>query len=118
MEDEQPNLASLIARHRGDRTAVRLAQDCGNAPTNKRINQITSGPISAFPDADTIKGLSRGLGVSVTAVVLASARSIGLEVEQSPDDLVLKDAGMLPPASQQVIKDMAKILTKESAAKQ
>lgn len=116
MEDEQPNLSSLIARHRGERTAVKLARDCGNAPTDKRINQITNGPISAFPDAETIKGLSRGLGVSVTAVVLASARSIGLEVEQSPDDLVLAGAGKLPSASQQVIRDMSKILTKDAVS--
>lgn len=79
-----PTLATLVLDHKGDRSYERLSKDCGGEPTGKRLQQIATTPIKTFPDAETIQGIAQGLGVSVTDVVLASARSLGLEVRTDP----------------------------------
>lgn len=104
-------LPSLISRYRGERNSAQLARDCGGRPTAMRINQYKSLPISAFPDADTIRGLSRGLGVSELEIILAASRSLGLNVEDTvPEDLSLAGAGLLPATSQQLLRGMSEEL--------
>lgn len=88
-------LAELIRRTKGDRSYDQLARDCGGAPSAQRLQQIaTNKPLKAFPDAETILSLARGLGVPVRTVVLASADSLGLPV--SGEGAL---AELLPPAA-------------------
>lgn len=82
--ETSPTLATLVLDHKGDRSYERLSRDCGGEPTGKRLQQIATNPIKTFPDAETIQGVAQGLGVSVTDVVLASARSLGLQVRTDP----------------------------------
>jgi hypothetical protein len=108
-----PTLAQLIAERKGERSYGRLADDCGNYPTRKRLQQLATSDLHTFPDPDTIRGLGLGLGASVTEVTLACARSIGLPVAGSdPTELCIAGAGELPSASQELLLSLARDLIK------
>lgn len=101
---QQPDLQQLIHDRKGGRTFARLSDDCGGLPTDKRLIQITQNGIKNFPDAVTIQGLAKGLTVSVTAVVMACARSLDLPVGVSdPDSITIDGLSKLPYTSQQLI---------------
>jgi hypothetical protein len=119
MSSNPETLRSLILEMKGDRSFERLSRDCGGIPKANRLNTLAAGQqINNFPDPPTIKGLSRGLNVSVTRVVLAAARSLDLNVSDSdPDELVLQGAGALPPESKQLLVSMSRqLLTAWDAA--
>jgi hypothetical protein len=112
-------LGSLILDLKGDRSFERLSRDCGGIPKANRLNTLAGGQkINNFPDPPTIRGLSRGLNVSVTRIVLAAARSLDLNVSDSdPDELVLQGAGALPTESKQLLISMShQLLTAWEAA--
>lgn len=104
-------LRSLIRNLRGDRNNAELSRDCGGIPTQSRLQQISTMPIKLFPDPETIKGLARGLNVSVGEVVAACAKDLGLNVG-GPDqsDLLLAGARALPESSQRVLITMSREL--------
>lgn len=112
-EPTQMALPELILAKKGDRTYNKLSEDCGGLPTDRRLNSLVLRPMNAFPDVDTIRGLALGLGVSVTDVLLASARSLGLSVGfGDPSTISIPGAGHLPESSQRVLGDMARELLK------
>lgn len=74
------DLRALIGLRKGDRSYEQLSKACDGLPTAKRLHQLATAPIKNFPDPDTIRGLSKGLGVTESTVVLASAASLGLDV--------------------------------------
>lgn len=103
-----PTLSELIIEYRGGRSNVALSADCEGIPSDKRIHQIIHKPINNFPDPETIRGLSRGLRTSEEAVVMAAARSLGLDVSaQNSRDLTLDRAGELPLTSQNALRTMS-----------
>lgn len=101
---ESSSLRSLIRNLRGDRNNLELSRDCGGYPTQSRLQQISTAPIKLFPDPDTIRGLARGLNVTVAEVLGACAKDLGLNVG-TPDEsaLVLAGARELPESSQAVL---------------
>jgi len=104
-------LRSLIRNLRGDRNNIELSRDCGGTPTASRMQQLSTTPIKLFPDPDTIKGLARGLNVSVGEVVAACAKDIGLNMG-TPDESALMLAGArdLPDSSQNLLISMSREL--------
>lgn len=74
------DLQALVGLQKGDRSYEQLSKACGGLPTAKRLHQLATAPIKNFPDPDTIRALSKGLGVTESTVVLASAESLGLDV--------------------------------------
>lgn len=88
------DLRELIAGTKGERSYEALSRDCGGAPTSKRLHQLATTTLKNFPDPLTIQGLARGLGVSVTEVVLASARSLGLPVRDLGDVASIDPTGL------------------------
>ena len=111
MAEEGTGLRALIRNLRGDRNNVELSRDCGGFPTQSRLQQISTLPIKVFPDPDTIKGLARGLNVSVWEVVAACSKDLGLIVG-GPDesDLLLAGARDLPESSQRILISMSREL--------
>lgn len=104
-------LQRLIAERRGDRTLARLSRDCGGVPTERGLSRLTLHSFTRLPDRATIEGLARGLGVSVSQVVLACAAVIGFRVQpQDRNDLVLPGAGCLPPQAQEALLSMSREL--------
>lgn len=97
------NLSELINTHRGGRSYADLARDCGGKPSDKRLQQLVHTPIKNFPDPDTITALAKGLRVSPTAVVLASAESLGLDVGSSMPRLV----ELLPAGARDLSEEQA-----------
>jgi hypothetical protein len=99
----------LIATRRGDRNNAELSRDCGGIPTQSRLQQIANNPIKLFPDPDTIRGLARGLNVTVEQVISACAADLSLPMG-TPDDsaLVLGGARYLPESSQQVLVNLSR----------
>lgn len=74
------DLQELIGLRKGDRSYEQVSKACGGTPSRQRLQLLATEPIKNFPDPDTIRGLSRGLGVTESTVVLASAASLGLDV--------------------------------------
>lgn len=102
-----PNLAELILDRKGGRSFERLSEDCGGVPAGRRLQQMANGarPMKNFPDPETITAMARGLGVSTTEVVLASARSLGVTVAAADASaLVIADGGNLPPQAQEALR--------------
>ncbi|MGW9541929.1 hypothetical protein ACWHA6_36200 [Streptomyces anthocyanicus] len=106
------DLASLIAHRKGARSYERLASDCGGVVTAARLHQLAKGKITRFSDPDVISGLAQGLGTTVTEVVAAMSRSLGLDVRygQDPHALVIGGAGALPDRAQEVVASVAREL--------
>lgn len=104
LRNDDWTLARLIGQRKGDRSFKRLSLDCGGIPTANRLQQMATKDINAFPDPDTIRGMSLGLGTTITEVTLAIARSLGLNVASGePDALTLAGAGALPVEAQEAI---------------
>jgi len=107
----QRNLRRLVLDLKGDRTYERLSRDCGGVPTAARLQQIatTSRP-RTFPDPPTVRGLSRGLGVTVTDVILAAAAGLGLPVASvsDPSSVLLAGVGDLPKPTRDALLSVAR----------
>ncbi|MHA7144221.1 hypothetical protein ACX80U_05835 [Arthrobacter sp. TmT3-37] len=105
-------LRNLILDRKGSRSYERLARDCGGVPKANRLHAMVANGLNNFPDPATIRGLSRGLNVSITTIVLACARSVGLPVSESgdSDELVLQGAGALPADSKELLVNMSRQL--------
>lgn len=105
-----PDLARLIADAKGDRTYDQISRAAGGEPTGARLHQLATKPLKAFPGPETILALSRGLDRTVTEVVAAAARSLGLDVHLGPDAqaLTLATAGQLPTEAQDAIRGVAR----------
>jgi hypothetical protein len=97
------NLSELIDAHRAGRSYDELSRACGGTPTSKRLQQLARQPIKNFPDPATVKHLAHGLKVSQTAVVLASAVSLGLDVGTPMPRLV----ELLPSDADQLSEEQA-----------
>ncbi|QXW04050.1 hypothetical protein [Rhodococcus globerulus] len=109
MSDEQ-TLAGLIADRKGTRSYDKLSKDCGGTPTSKRLHQLANVAPKNFPDPDTIRGLATGLGVTVTDIVMASARSLELPVYtgNDPNALSIGGAGALPESAKETLTTVAR----------
>lgn len=110
-------LRSLIRNLRGERNNVELSRDCGGYPTSSRIQQMSTQPIKVFPDPDTIRGLARGLNVSVGEIIGACAKDLGLNMG-GPDEssLLLAGARELPESSQKLLISMSRELQSLASA--
>lgn len=120
MTDDRPNLAQLILDRKMGRSFERLAEDCGGMPAGRRLQQMANGkrPMKNFPDPDTIKAMAKGLAVSESEIILASARSLGFEVDSTGSgELNIPGAGGLPGDARKAILDVARALMNAHATK-
>jgi hypothetical protein len=115
---ESKALQSLIKNLRGERNNVELSRDCGGIPTQSRLQQISTSPIKLFPDPDTIRGLARGLNVTIGEVIGACAKDLGLNMG-GPDEsaLVLAGARALPESSQTLLINISRELQNLASSK-
>jgi len=105
-----PDLAGLIAAAKGDRSYDQISRAAGGKPTPERLHQLATQPIKNFPGPDTIAALARGLGRTVTDVVAAASRSLGLDVQigSDPLSLTIPTAGQLPSPAQDALREVAR----------
>jgi len=113
MDNDSSNqtIHRLILDRKGDRSYERLSRDCGGVPTPNRAQGMATKPMKSFPDVETMRGLSRGLNVSVTEVLMACASSLGLDVtttDPAQNALVLHGAGRLPVPAQDALVETSR----------
>lgn len=114
---ENPTLQALVTDRKGDRSYERLAALSGGRLSRARIQQIATRELRSFPDAATLAGLAQALDVPVQEVVLATARSLGLEVRGGVhgDALLVPGGKRLSSPAQDALLTMARELSKAGA---
>lgn len=111
-------LGQLInaGRRGGEVSYERLSKACGGAPSAKRLHQLENSPLKNFPDPDTIRNLSRGTGFSVTEVIFAAARSLGLPVStDDPDTIRIYGISQAPERVTRLIQDLGREIAELAA---
>lgn len=71
---------------------------------------MATKPLKNFPDPESIRGMAQGLGVTITDIVMASARSLGLPVYtgNDPSALSIGGAGELADTSKEALATVAR----------
>jgi len=88
-----------------------LAKKCGGKPTAARLQQYVSTGLKNFPDPVSIEGLSVGLNTSAREVILASARSLGLPIDDAHEDsLFINGISSLPASAQESVRSIGREL--------
>lgn len=106
------DLADLIGQTKGDRSYAKLAQESGDVVIRQRWYQLATSPLKEFPEPPTIEAIARGLGVSVTDVVIACARSVGLQVRDAGTFAGLDLAGV-PDGQAEAVRRLVSTLRTE-----
>ncbi|MEA5454633.1 hypothetical protein SPF06_07855 [Sinomonas sp. JGH33] len=102
----QQDLGALLADVKAARgwSFEAMSRACGGVPTGKRLFQLVNSPLKNFPDPDTIRGLQRATGASTTEIVMAAARSLGLEVaDTDPDALHVPGISHAPDPAREAL---------------
>ncbi|MCW2132939.1 hypothetical protein [Arthrobacter sp. VKM Ac-2550] len=116
MTTNQPlsgGIRELIGEKRGKRTYAALAADCGGMPSAIRLQQLAnySPAPKTFPDPETITGLAQGLRVTPAQVLIAWARTLGVEARHMEvGGLVIPGAHDLPLEQQELLLSMGREL--------
>lgn len=111
-------ISELITSLKGQRSYEQLSADCGGAPTGARIQQMVKAKLNVFPSPESIRGLSRGLGIRPSVIISACSVTLGLvsESEQVGESLLLPDvAQMLTPTQRHLIVTMVRELAAKNA---
>lgn len=89
-----------------------FAKACGGVPARQRLFQLINAPLKNFPDPETIRGLALGTGYSVTDIILAAARSLGLSVRDTdPDSVRVSGLSALPASAREAYLHLGRELT-------
>lgn len=106
-----PTLQQLVLRLKGDRSYDALEKAAGGTPTSRALQKLVSNGFTRMPAPETFRGLSRALNVSQRELVLAAARTLGIDIEaENPSDLLLIGAGRLPQESQDLLTSTSREL--------
>lgn len=77
------NFQELVQQHKGNRSYAQISAAAGGTPTTKALQSIVKDGFKRLPDADTLTGVSRAFGISTRELLLAAARTIGLDVDNT-----------------------------------
>ncbi|WP_422936110.1 hypothetical protein [Sinomonas sp. P47F7] len=114
----QPDLGALLADVKAARgwSFEAMSRACGGVPTGKRLFQLINSPLKNFPDPDTIRGLQRATGASTTEIVMAAARSLGLDVaETDPDALHVPGISLASDTDREALLKIGRTLSEAAA---
>lgn len=90
-----------------------LAKKCGGKPTAARLQQYVSTGLKNFPDPVSIQGLSSGLRTTTMEIILASARSLELQIDDGAKaSLFINGISSLPVSAQESVKSKGRELVK------
>lgn len=104
-----PDFQTLILNLKRDRSYETISKLAGGQPKAKALQQIVQKGFTRLPDVATFDGLSAALNVSRRDLVLAAARTLGIDVgDDDQNDLVLIGAKRLPQESQDLLVSMSR----------
>jgi hypothetical protein len=75
------NLQEMIQHHKGDRSYPQLAAAAGGTVSSRTLQSISKDGFTRFPDAATLTSIAAALGLQPRDVVLAAAKSLGIDVD-------------------------------------
>ncbi|RAX50901.1 hypothetical protein DQ353_00425 [Arthrobacter sp. AQ5-05] len=106
---QAPDFQTLVLQHKGDRSYETIAKLAGGLPKAKALQAIVQKGFTRMPNPETFEGLSRALNVRKRDLVLAAARTLGIDVgDDDQGDLILVGAKRLPLASQDLLVAMSR----------
>lgn len=106
-----PHPQELVLRLKRDRSFATLEKLAYGNPTSQSVQKVVSPGFTRMPAAETFEGLSRALNVSERELVLAAARTLGIDIEkENPNDLPLIGAGRLPQVSWELLRSTSREL--------
>ncbi|KAA0979928.1 hypothetical protein FQ154_01845 [Paeniglutamicibacter gangotriensis] len=104
-----PDFQTLVLNLKGDRSYETLSKLAGGQPKAKALQAIVQKGFTRLPSPETIEGLSRALNVRKRDLVLAAARTLGIDVgDDDQSDLILVGAKRLPQESQDLLVAMSR----------
>lgn len=104
-----PDFQTLVQTLKGDRSYEAISKLAGGKPNAKSLQKLIQHGFTRFPDQETFEGLSIALNVRKRDLVLAAARTIGIDVSDDDQrDLVLIGAKRLPQDSQDLLTAMSR----------
>lgn len=103
-----PNFQQLVLTHKRDDSYEAISKRAGGVPKARALQSIVKDGFTRMPSPETFAGLSKAFSISPRELVLAAARTLGIDVGDDRDaDLVLWGAGRLPQESQDVLRNTA-----------
>lgn len=103
-----PNFQDLVLLHKKDDSYEAISKRAGGTPKARAISSLVTDGFTRWPSTEMFNGLSRALNISKRELVLAAARTIGIDIEaENPNDLLLIGAKRLPIESQTILMDMS-----------
>lgn len=105
-KNQGPNFQQLVLTLKKDDSYETISKRAGGVPKARALQSIVKDGFTRWPTAETFAGLSRALNISQRELVLAAARTLGIDIEpENPNDLLLIGAGRLPEESKKMLKD-------------
>lgn len=106
--NSSPNFQQLVLEHKKDDSFEAISKRAGGVPKARALQSIVKDGFTRMPSPETISGLSRALRLSPRELVLAAARTLGIDVgDDQESDLVLYGAGRLPQESKDILRNTA-----------
>ena len=106
--NDSPNFQQLVLLHKRDDSYEAISKRAGGVPKARALQSIVRDGFTRMPTPETFAGLAKAFSISPRELVLAAARTMGIDVGDDRDsDLVLWGAGRLPQESQDVLRNTA-----------
>lgn len=102
------NFQQLVLAHKKDDSYEAISKRAGGVPKARALQSIVKDGFTRMPSPETIAGLSKALSISPRELVLAAARTLGIDVgDDKESDLTLWGAGRLPEESKTILRNTA-----------
>lgn len=102
------NFQQLVLLHKRDDSYEAISKRAGGVPKARALQSIVRDGFTRMPTPETFAGLAKAFSISPRELVLAAARTMGIDVgDDRESDLVLWGAGRLPQESQDVLRNTA-----------
>lgn len=106
-----PNFSELVLNLKGSKSYDMIEKASGGEVSAKRLQKLVNNSFTRLPEPGLFKALSLAFNVSQRELVLAAARTLGIDVQdENPDDLLLVGAGKLPQENQDLLKTTSREL--------
>lgn len=79
------NLQELIAKHKGTRSYAALAEATYGHISASMLHRLANHEAKTFPGAKTLQALAQALELPINDVILAAAKSAGLNPQPVPN---------------------------------